>query len=160
MFSAFLVPSVLIFLVIESACGGAAHTAASDPPAQSPAPAPSPNDKIPAIGHVAVVVLENQQEDKILNNPNMPYMTSLATQNAYAAQCYADVHPSLGNYFMLTTGQNVSNDLNFGGVKPQFVSNTFYQHESLLRAIDDALQLPYEGNAATAPSMAEFFVSK
>jgi acid phosphatase len=46
----------------------------------------------------------------------MPYLSSLATQNAYASQYYADVHPSLGNYFMLTTGQIISNDLNFSGV--------------------------------------------
>lgn len=263
-------------------------------------------------------MLENQQEDKILNNPNLPYLTSLAEQNGYSTQYYADVHPSLGNYFMLTTGQIISNDLNFDGVvdvpnvirdintagktwkaylqslpsvgyvgdgpypyakthspmsyfsdvrnnptqaanlvpftqlatdissgnlpnfiyiapdqqhnmhdcppnmttcdndqklaygdswlqsnlapllndpsfqqdgllivtwdeswdtdeqhggghvltifvgtkvKPQYVSNTFYQHESVLRTIDDALQLPYEGNAVTAPSMAEFFQS-
>lgn len=247
----------------------------------------------------------------------MPYLTSLAQQNAYAAQYFADTHPSLGNYFMMTTGQIVSNDLNFNGtvdvdniirelvkagktwrayledipqigylgdgpypyakthnpfayfsdirynpaqaqnmapfnqfatdiagsnlpnfmyvapnqinnmhdcppsepgcdndqklmigdmwvqqniapllnnptfqqdglliitwdeswdtdsqnggghvltifvgskVKSQFVSNTFYQHESLLRVISDALGISSEGNAATAPNMAEFFV--
>ncbi len=68
------------------------------------------------MGHVALVVFENQKEDGILNNPKMPYLNSLATQNAYASQYYADVHPSLGNYFMLTTGQIISNDLNFSGV--------------------------------------------
>jgi len=61
------------------------------------------------------MIFENQQEDKILGNPNMPYLTQLAQQNAYAAQYYANVHPSLGNYFMLTTGQVVSNDLSFDG---------------------------------------------
>ncbi len=71
---------------------------------------------MPPAGHVALVVFENQEEDKILDNPNMPYLSSLATQNAYAAEYYADVHPSLGNYFMLTTGQIISNDLDFSGV--------------------------------------------
>lgn len=40
----------------------------------------------------------------------------LAKQNAYAGQYFANVHPSLGNYFFLTAGQVVSNDLNFSGV--------------------------------------------
>src|SRR5690349_14688473 len=76
----------------------------------------TPPPPIPPISHIALVVFENQKEDQILNNPNMPYLSSLATQNAYASQYYADVHPSLGNYFMLTTGQLISNDLNFRGV--------------------------------------------
>jgi acid phosphatase len=46
----------------------------------------------------------------------LPWLTDLALQNAYAANYFADTHPSLGNYFMLTTGQIITNDLNFGGV--------------------------------------------
>ena len=46
----------------------------------------------------------------------MLYLSSLAKQNAYAAQYYANVHPSLGDYFFLTAGQVVSNDLSFSGV--------------------------------------------
>ena len=90
--------------------------APSPTPAPAPNPAPTPTSGLPAIGHVALIVFENQEEDKILNNPSMPYLSSLATQNAYASQYYADVHPSLGNYFMLTTGQLISNDLDFAGV--------------------------------------------
>jgi phosphatidylinositol-3-phosphatase len=82
-----------------------------------PPPPPPPNyDGIPHIGHVALVVFENQQEDQILKNPNMPWLTNLALQNSYTSNYFADVHPSLGNYFMLTTGQIISNDLNFDGV--------------------------------------------
>jgi acid phosphatase len=65
------------------------------------------------VGHVALVVFENQQEDKIFGNPHMPWLNQLAQQNAYAANYFADVHPSLGDYFFLTTGQVVSNDLSF-----------------------------------------------
>jgi phosphatidylinositol-3-phosphatase len=103
-------------LLTETACGGAASTNTSQAPTDPPAPAPAPAGTVPAIGHVALLVLENQQEDKVLGNPSMPYLTSLATQNGYAAQYFADVHPSLGNYFMMTTGQIISNDLNFNGV--------------------------------------------
>jgi len=62
------------------------------------------------------MIFENQEEDAILGNPNMPYLSQLAQNNAYAAGHYANVHPSLGNYFMLTTGQLITNDLNFAGV--------------------------------------------
>ncbi len=98
--------------------GGASLNSSQTTAAVPAAPAPSSpasSTGIPHVGHVALVVLENQEEDKILGNPNMPYLTGLAQQNAYASQYYADVHPSLGNYFMLTAGQVVSNDLSFSG---------------------------------------------
>lgn len=106
----------MLFLLAEAGCGGGSSASNTQAIVNDPPPPPPPVASIPSIGHVALVVFENQREDKILNNPNMPYLTSLATQNAYAAQYYADVHPSLGNYFMLTTGQIISNDLNFAGV--------------------------------------------
>jgi acid phosphatase len=34
----------------------------------------------------------------------MPYLNSLAAQYGLATQYFADVHPSIGNYLMLTTG--------------------------------------------------------
>lgn len=43
----------------------------------------------------------------------MPYLNSLVSQYGLATQYYADTHPSIGNYFMLTTGQLVSNDDSF-----------------------------------------------
>lgn len=48
-------------------------------------------------------------------------------------------------------------------VKPAFTqtSSTVFQHESMLRTVMEALQLPDPpGAAATAPGMAEFFVQK
>jgi hypothetical protein len=38
----------------------------------------------------------------------MPYLNSLATQYGLATQDYANTHPSIGSYFMLTTGQLVT----------------------------------------------------
>lgn len=45
----------------------------------------------------------------------MPYLNSLANQYGLATQYYANTHPSIGNYFMLTTGQIVTNDDSFTG---------------------------------------------
>lgn len=40
----------------------------------------------------------------------MPYLQSLANQYGLATNYYANTHPSIGNYFMLTTGQIITND--------------------------------------------------
>ncbi len=46
----------------------------------------------------------------------MPYFNSLASQYGLAAQYYANAHPSIGNYFMLTTGELETSDDSFAGV--------------------------------------------
>jgi acid phosphatase len=56
------------------------------------------------------VILENQDYTDMIGSPQMPFFNSLATQNALATQFYADTHPSIGNYFILTTGQNTTNN--------------------------------------------------
>lgn len=50
-----------------------------------------------------------------MGNSSMPYLNSLAQQYAFATQYYANTHPSIGNYFMLTTGQILTNDDTFSG---------------------------------------------
>jgi phosphatidylinositol-3-phosphatase len=45
----------------------------------------------------------------------MPYLNSLAAQYGLATQYFANTHPSIGNYFMLTAGQLVTNDDSFTG---------------------------------------------
>ena len=45
----------------------------------------------------------------------MPYLNSLATQNALATNYFANTHPSIGNYFMLTVGAIETNDDAFSG---------------------------------------------
>lgn len=46
----------------------------------------------------------------------MPYLNSLAQQYGLAAQYYADAHPSLPNYFMLTVGKTETNTDSFSGL--------------------------------------------
>ena len=45
----------------------------------------------------------------------MPYLNGLAQQYGLATQYYANTHPSIGNYFMFTTGQIITNDDGFTG---------------------------------------------
>jgi len=66
--------------------------------------------QIPNSNHVVVVLEENESYPAVIGSPSMPYLNSLAQQNALATQYYANVHPSIGNYFMLTAGQLVTNN--------------------------------------------------
>jgi acid phosphatase len=45
----------------------------------------------------------------------MPYLNRLASTYAYARDYYVNTHPSIGNYFMLTAGQIITNNDSFGG---------------------------------------------
>jgi phospholipase C len=66
-------------------------------------------------GHVFVVVEENNDYLGVIGNPSLPYINALANQYGLATQYYANTHPSIGNYFMLVTGQIVTNDDYFEG---------------------------------------------
>jgi acid phosphatase len=46
----------------------------------------------------------------------MPYLASLAQRGAVASQYFANLHPSIGNYFMLTTGVAAPANSDFNGV--------------------------------------------
>lgn len=65
--------------------------------------------------HIILMVLENQKFEAVVGNSVMPFVNGLISQGGLATQFYADTHPSLGNYFMLTAGDIISNDNNFTG---------------------------------------------
>jgi acid phosphatase len=67
------------------------------------------------VQHVFIVMEENQNYSSVLGSADMPYLNSLATTYAYAKSYYANTHPSIGNYFMLTAGQTLTNDDGFSG---------------------------------------------
>jgi len=64
----------------------------------------------PSFGHVFLLVEENHGYSDIIGTSSMPYLNGLASQYGLATQYYANTHPSIGNYFMLTTGQIETND--------------------------------------------------
>ena len=66
--------------------------------------------QVPQAGHVFIVVEENTNYSSVIGSSSMPYLNSLATQYGLATQDYANTHPSIGNYFMLTAGQIVTNN--------------------------------------------------
>ena len=59
----------------------------------------------PRFDHVFIVVEENQDFNCVIGNLTMPFLNSLAAKYAVAASYYANSHPSISNYFVLTTGQ-------------------------------------------------------
>src|SRR3989475_1102373 len=63
---------------------------------------------LPKFGHVAIVLLENTDYSSSVGS--MPYLDSLVAKYGLATNYYADTHPSIGNYFPLTTGQILTND--------------------------------------------------
>ena len=65
---------------------------------------------MPTFGHVAVVVLENTNYTDMVGSLSMPYFNGLINQFGLATQYYANTHPSIGNYFMMTTGQILTNN--------------------------------------------------
>jgi phosphatidylinositol-3-phosphatase len=71
------------------------------------------NAQVPASSHVVVVLEENHSYSSVIGNTAMPYLNGLASQYGLATQYYANTHPSIGNYFMMTTGQIITNDDSF-----------------------------------------------
>jgi acid phosphatase len=57
---------------------------------------------------VGIVILENESYESIVGNPAMPYLNGLIAQGGLAKNYFANVHPSLPNYFMLTVGDLVT----------------------------------------------------
>ena len=93
----------LLTVLLNAGCRGlgTGATAITDPP--------------PSQTHVFMVVEENRPYSQVIGAATiMPYLNSLATKYGLATQYYADFHPSIPNYFMLTTGQPES-----------FLDNTF-----------------------------------
>jgi hypothetical protein len=70
---------------------------------------------MPQFGHVFIVVEENHDYASVIGSSSLPYLNSLANRYGLAVNYYANTQPSIGNYFMLTTGQIITNDSNFNG---------------------------------------------
>ena len=87
---------------------------ASVTPAPGPSPSPSPvGNVVPASKHVVLVMEENHGYSTVAGNISAwPHLNAMIARGAVATKYYAVVHPSIGNYFMLTTGQVVTTDDN------------------------------------------------
>jgi len=92
---------------VQLACGGYSAGSSSNP---SPTPA-----TFPTFSHVFLVVEENHSFTEVIGNSSMPYLNGLASKYGLAEQYFANAHPSIPNYLMLTTGQMETLNDNFSG---------------------------------------------
>jgi len=97
--------------------------------------------KIAQVHHVVIVVLENLNYDDVVGSPSAPYINTLMSKGGLATQYYANLHPSIGNYFIMTTGLPFSVDDSFSGV---------VTIDNVVRQLD-AAALPWKVYAQSLP---------
>jgi acid phosphatase len=88
--------------ILQSGCGGSSHSSSSNGGNSGM------SNNVPQFAHVFIVVEENHSYNEVIGNPSMPYLNRLVPANGLATQYFADAHPSLPNYFALTTGEGTS----------------------------------------------------
>lgn len=82
-----------------------------------------PGAPLPLSSHVFIIVEENHSYTSVVGNPSMPYFNSLAKKYGLATQYYANAHPSIGNYFMMTAGSIITNNDSFCSALPSSQDN-------------------------------------
>ena len=102
---------LLGFALMAASCGGGGSTSATG----GTTPPPPTTGVVQPVSHVVIVMEENSSFESVIGSSAMPFLNSLATKYGLATQYFANAHPSIGNYFMLTTGELVSSDDQFAG---------------------------------------------
>ena len=92
--------------LVQTGCRSSTHQANSPPGSSSDV----------QVQHVFIVVEENHSYSSVIGSSEMPYLNRLATTYAYAKGYYANTHPSIGNYFMLTAGAEWVHSVNYNNV--------------------------------------------
>jgi hypothetical protein len=69
-------------------------------------------NQVPNFDHIVLMVLENEDYQKIVDNPDMPLLNALAKKNVLLSNYYTVSHPSLPNYIALVSGdtQGITKD--------------------------------------------------
>lgn len=109
-----------------------------------------------AIQRIFVIMLENHSQNTTIGDPNLPYLTGLAHDNAEATSYYGVTHPSQPNYVAAITGQLDITRMNDVATNHYSWTNLVDQleaHGKTWGAYMDAL--PYAGyTGAISPSVA------
>ena len=98
----------LFTLVFALGCGGIPGNGLSGNAGTGTTPS-----TVPVVQRVAIITLENANYTDVIGTQNMPYLNSLIPKGALVPHYYANTHPSLPNYFILTTGMALTNDDGF-----------------------------------------------
>jgi phosphatidylinositol-3-phosphatase len=111
-FSGSLLFVLLSLALMAAGCGGGGGSTSTG--GTTPPPPPTTGIVQP-VSHVVVIMEENSSFESVIGSSAMPFLNSLATKNGLATNYFANTHPSIGNYFMLTTGTIPTNDDAFAG---------------------------------------------
>ena len=95
-----------LLVISGAACGGASAPATQGTVSGA-------LTTVPSSSHVFLLVEENHSYSSVIGSSSMPYLNSLASKYGLATQYYANTHPSIGNYFMLTAGAIITNNDSF-----------------------------------------------
>lgn len=101
------------------------------------------------VKHVLIIVEENQKYENVIGNTrDMPYLNMLAKKYAYSKNYYADTHPSMGNYFVLTTGKIISNKDSYSATvsDDNIVRQLINSRKTWKEYSEDIPQAGYTGN--------------
>jgi len=79
-------------------------------------PTALPSGGVPLFNHVFIVVEENTNYADVIGGTAMVYLDSLAGEYGLATQYYGDAHPSIGNYFMMTVGDTITDNDSYSSV--------------------------------------------
>lgn len=92
-----------------AACSNPRLTAAPETAAQ---PVTAIAGNVPRPDHVVIVLMENEDQSRVVGAPSAPYLTSLAEHGASFTNSHGIAHPSQGNYVALLAGKTlgVTND--------------------------------------------------
>jgi len=102
------IPAVPVFRLLALAFCVLALAGCVGQVAKTPPPPVTPGQQSVRFGHVFIVVEENHNYGDVVASPSMPYLNSLANQYGLATNYFANGHPSIPDYFMLTTGQTLT----------------------------------------------------
>ena len=100
--------------------------------------------QVPRSKHVYIVAEENRSYEHIVGSASMPYLNSLINKGGLATQFYSNMHGSLENYLIVTSGQYITHNndtlsvFNVDNIERHLLSNgmTFKSY---------AQSLPYAG---------------
>src|ERR1700719_4202681 len=90
------------FVFLSAGCAGGAANVLP--------PIPIPGQTNPQFRHVFIVVEENASYPDVIGNSSMPYFNGLANKWGLATNYYANLHPSIPNYFEMTVGKTLTID--------------------------------------------------
>ena len=96
--------AISILALAMAGCGGASMNNPIPIQSQSKASAAMPHSD-----HVVIVMEENHSYSSVAGQTSVwPNLNNLIRKGALATHYYANAHPSIGNYFMLTAGQIIT----------------------------------------------------